>query len=309
MDMFQRSLIFSSLSSLRHPQKSHSPKILQAVVPRRAEAILLTSNQDTYPAPIKPLRVRIQRAGESLQIILDDTASFDRICTDLQKAMQNCDADCYGLDAQIHIGSRFPNRIDIRRLASFLRDGLHATLCQVVCSSEALCRFATFEHKIAFAIPPTERSASESVVEDDLLEEEEEEEEEDVALLPEAEPAFHIVYKTLRSGTVLRATNDILIYGDINPGAVVEAGGNITVIGAARGVVHAGVKGNKQAFVVAHSLQPMQLRIADVIAVPHLESLQERASAPALARLIGKSIIIEDYRGRVPQPTLEKEHE
>ncbi|ADU96262.1 septum site-determining protein MinC [Thermovibrio ammonificans] len=49
------------------------------------------------------------------------------------------------------------------------------------------------------------------------------------------------VKKTLRSGDKLTSTGDLIIMGDVNPGAEVEAGGNIYVMGSIRGLVRAGI--------------------------------------------------------------------
>ncbi len=47
------------------------------------------------------------------------------------------------------------------------------------------------------------------------------------------------VRKTLRSGDKITSTGDLVIMGDVNPGAEVEAGGNVYVFGSLRGIVKA----------------------------------------------------------------------
>lgn len=76
-----------------------------------------------------------------------------------------------------------------------------------------------------------------------------------------------LFYKgTLRSGQCLEAKDSIIIIGDVNPGATVLAGGNIVVIGSLKGSVSAGINGNRNAFVMALSMSPVLIQIADVIA-------------------------------------------
>ncbi len=48
-----------------------------------------------------------------------------------------------------------------------------------------------------------------------------------------------IVRKTLRSGDKITSTGDLVIMGDVNPGAEVEAGGNVYILGSLRGTVKA----------------------------------------------------------------------
>ena len=71
---------------------------------------------------------------------------------------------------------------------------------------------------------------------------------------------------TLRSGQVLESETSIIILGDVNPGATVVSKGNVVVLGALKGTIHAGAVGNEAAFVAALNMNPMQIRIADCIA-------------------------------------------
>ncbi|RZS92936.1 septum site-determining protein MinC [Cuneatibacter caecimuris] len=70
---------------------------------------------------------------------------------------------------------------------------------------------------------------------------------------------------TLRSGQVVESDSSIIVLGDINPGATVIAKGNVVVLGSLKGNAHAGSNGNTTAFVVALEMQPMQIRIGDVM--------------------------------------------
>lgn len=71
---------------------------------------------------------------------------------------------------------------------------------------------------------------------------------------------------TLRSGQVLEAESSIIILGDVNPGGRVIAKGNVIILGSLRGNATAGANGNEDAFVVALEMNPMQIKIGDVIA-------------------------------------------
>ena len=71
---------------------------------------------------------------------------------------------------------------------------------------------------------------------------------------------------TVRSGEYLDSPGDLLILGDINPGAIVSAVGNIIIWGRLLGVAHAGSKGNSKATISAIQLRPVQLRISNKVA-------------------------------------------
>src|SRR6202171_6679273 len=72
---------------------------------------------------------------------------------------------------------------------------------------------------------------------------------------------------TLRGGQALHNLGNLVVIGDVNPGAELIASGDIVVFGSLRGVAHAGAQGDRAARVVALELAPTQLRIATLIAV------------------------------------------
>ena len=71
---------------------------------------------------------------------------------------------------------------------------------------------------------------------------------------------------TVRSGQYIESQGDLLILGDVNPGAMVKAVGNIMIWGRLLGTAHAGVEGDSKAKISALQLRPVQLRIANKIA-------------------------------------------
>ncbi|MDX8359419.1 MULTISPECIES: septum site-determining protein MinC [Bacillaceae] len=73
------------------------------------------------------------------------------------------------------------------------------------------------------------------------------------------------VCKIIRSGQVLHVQGDLLLIGDVNPGGKVVAGGNIFVLGALRGVAHAGANNDKQSVIAASVMKPSQLKICNII--------------------------------------------
>jgi septum site-determining protein MinC len=99
------------------------------------------------------------------------------------------------------------------------------------------------------------------------------------------------VERTLRSGKSIKFNGHILVIGDVNPGAEIIASGNIVVIGALRGVAHAGAAGDKKALVTAYHLNPTQLRIADHVTRAPDQEVAWRG--PEIARISGGKIVVE----------------
>jgi septum site-determining protein MinC len=56
---------------------------------------------------------------------------------------------------------------------------------------------------------------------------------------------------------------NLLLVGDVNPGGTIKAGGSIYVMGALKGVAHAGCYGNDRAVITAAKMMPTQLRISN----------------------------------------------
>jgi septum site-determining protein MinC len=122
--------------------------------------------------------------------------------------------------------------------------------------------------------------------------------------------ASYFVYRGyLRSGHRLRRKENILVIGDINPGAEVISEGDILVWGRLRGVVHAGAGGNHRAIVAALDLEPTQMRIADVTTIGPdpkpgqpgrffwKKSQHKRAE---IARLVQNEIVLEEWDAARP---------
>ncbi|MFK2824525.1 septum site-determining protein MinC [Bacillus sp. B190/17] len=66
----------------------------------------------------------------------------------------------------------------------------------------------------------------------------------------------------IRSGQILEVPGDLLLIGDVNPGGTVRAGRNIFIMGALKGVAHAGCYGDDMAVITAGRMTPSQLRIS-----------------------------------------------
>jgi septum site-determining protein MinC len=102
-----------------------------------------------------------------------------------------------------------------------------------------------------------------------------------------------IVRQTLRSGMGVQYDGNIVVIGDVNPGAELSAGGHVIVMGKLRGMVHAGKFGNRDAYVIASKLLPTQIRISNVIArAPEGENIDELR--PEIAHLKSGKMSIEE---------------
>ena len=99
---------------------------------------------------------------------------------------------------------------------------------------------------------------------------------------------------TLSRREVLESDSSIVILGDVELGARVIAKGNIVIVGALYGFVHAGASGDRNAFIVALSMKPKQIRIGDIEAkrqIIYQESLN--IQGPKIAIVDGRHIYLD----------------
>jgi len=80
---------------------------------------------------------------------------------------------------------------------------------------------------------------------------------------------------TMRSGNQINFKGNVVVMGDVNPGAEIIATGNILITGTLKGTVHAGCKGNRNAIVSAQGIYPTQLRIADLITISPTDKVEK----------------------------------
>ena len=77
-----------------------------------------------------------------------------------------------------------------------------------------------------------------------------------------------LIYKgNLRSGQDISSEKSIIILGDVKPGANVTSFGSIFILGELRGNAFAGAMGDKRSVIMALELDPIQIRIAETIAI------------------------------------------
>jgi len=98
---------------------------------------------------------------------------------------------------------------------------------------------------------------------------------------------------TIRSGERISSNGNLCIIGDVNPGAIVSAKKNIYVWGKLLGVAFAGKSGNKNASISSLYLNPLQLRIADVIAIGPKD--KPKNFYPEIAVIDKQTIIIKPH--------------
>jgi septum site-determining protein MinC len=103
-----------------------------------------------------------------------------------------------------------------------------------------------------------------------------------------------MIRRTVRSGRRVNSQGHVVVFGDVNPGAEIVAGGDIIVWGRLRGNVHAGANGDENAVVCALDMIPTQLRIAGHITTSPDD--KRRKPRPETALIRDNQIVVETWK-------------
>lgn len=140
---------------------------------------------------------------------------------------------------------------------------LTETISVVHKTEQPLEKKNTDEKEIAPVVHHNEEIAKK--VEAQEIKEENDEEVASKKCEPEKLPTLYL-RKTIRSGQSISSDGNLIVIGDVNPGAEVIAKGDITVWGILGGIAHAGSDNNNYARIRALKLNPVQIRIGEIFA-------------------------------------------
>lgn len=110
-----------------------------------------------------------------------------------------------------------------------------------------------------------------------------------------------VVRGTCRAGEVQRFPGNVVVVGNVNPGAQIIAQGDILVFGKLRGLAHAGAGGDSTAVILAMSSVAPQLRIADYLWDANAERTvagrrgDDVNDGPITARIRNRSVHVSPY--------------
>lgn len=103
-----------------------------------------------------------------------------------------------------------------------------------------------------------------------------------------------MVFSSLRSGQQINCPGNLVLVGDVHPGARVLAHGDVIIMGKCLGDIYAGEPDRAEAVVIALKLTPNRLTIAGVTA----EKLDNKSGEnnPAIATQKNGKIIVRSYQ-------------
>ena len=213
---------------------------------------------------------------DGITIVLDAHQSFDELCAALELKMH---------DAQQFFGSATSSVTFKGRALSDEEENVLLNI--IVRSSNLNISFAKSETGQTFMSAKAEAAPAAPKVPEAL---------EAAAHISQDDNMTHFRKGSLRSGQSIHYAGSVVLLGDVNPGAEIVAEGNVVVLGAVKGMVHAGFGGNRDCYVYSFDMRPTQLRIADLIAYVPKEMMSKRGrigSMPVYAYIKDSQIYIE----------------
>ncbi|MBO8163826.1 MAG: septum site-determining protein MinC [Brevibacillus sp.] len=199
-------------------------------------------------------KVTIKGTKDGLVFIMDDTCSFDELLADLREKIEHSHQQILTgplIRVTLKLGKRYCTPEQLEELTQIIRQKGNLVI-----------------HTIDTEVISKEEAYAEL-----------------------SKTNFLIEARTIRSGQVLEFDGDILILGDVNPGGTVKSTGSIYVMGSLRGVAHAGINGDTGKVIASSSLQPTQLRIAEVISRPGDEWVNAKGVAEFAYLEDGKMLV------------------
>jgi septum site-determining protein MinC len=219
--------------------------------------------------------VELKGFRDGLRLIIDPEASIEQIEQAIIERMANLGDSLSGMAMNMDLGSRSLDDGELVRLKNLLNENYGLEIKQIIGDAQDDPRRT---EAIQIAGVPAIHGAER--VYDQLVPMNEE---------------TRFIRHTLRSGQIERALEgNMVILGDVNPGAEVVAAGDIIVLGTLRGVAHAGALGNTSSVIFALNLLPTQLRIGRFITRAPAEQQRQHQRAE-IARVLEDAIIVEEY--------------
>lgn len=205
-------------------------------------------------------------SNTSMVVDLKNYNTFADMKAELEQRLKKTNASLLGNRVSIDIGSKRLTERQFRELEDILHErGLHLK-------------------KLMNNHPPGDREVLDAMVSRGDYEDE----------IADSEDTV-LICRNLRSGQKFFARGSLVILGDINPGAEVVAGGNILVMGALRGIAHAGAFGEEESVIAAYRLNPTQLRISNHITRPP-DGEKVKSTNPEMARIREGKVVIEKLK-------------
>ena len=204
---------------------------------------------------------------DGLHLIIKPHLSISEVEVAIQQEVSRMNRSLAGATVQIDLKSPTLNDEEIDYLSSKLRESYDLIVRGVELEDDSV--------SVPIAAAPTTHTISQTV---------------DTPATREGEPSRIVPY-TIRSGQAEEfPQGSLIIYGDVNSGGEVRAGGDVVVLGTLRGSAQAGTNGRLSAVIIAMDFAPLKLQIGNY--VNRSPANQKPRGYPEIARIGAEDVII-----------------
>ena len=245
----------------------------------RSDELQVPPNQSVLDLEL----VKVGGRDWNVEFTLDDDAAFPRLEEGLRRYLGESCSWFDGEAVTVNVGRRMLNLNELGRLRQVFEDEFHLKVARFRCEAETLEKAISEGAGVPAALAPKQPTSP-------LVDE-----------VARPRQAALFVKSTCRSGTIIHHTGDVVVLGDVNPGAQVTATEDIIVFGTLRGIAHAGAIGADpaEAVIIALSLRPLQLRIGRHVSVAPTHKGDHKIPVhPEIAYVSGRSIVVAPFTGR-----------
>jgi len=223
--------------------------------------------------------LRVIGRGLQAEIVLDDKLPFPELERGIRSYMARNPRWFEGANVTLNVGRRVLSIKEVTQIKEIMEREFKLTISGLWCGPEILETLISNNVQLPVEVI-TERERPAAYGDMDWQE--------------------TMLFKgTCRSGTTIHNNGNLVILGDVNPGAEVTAAGDILVFGRLSGLAHAGVEGNIKATILATSIDAHQVRIGPYIRFEGAENgapVGTRPSGiPSLVRVESGQIVLEPY--------------
>ena len=248
------------------------------------------SNKLDYFSFLDRNLVKVEGRGRHVHFSLNDQVPFAELEQGLRRYLSDSTGWFSGGSVVVDVGRRALDPRDLARLRGVLEGEYGLRVARFYCDAGILEQAISQEIGVPMAFYPNSGPNSPAP---------------GTAQLPTPREGAStagtplVLKGTYRSGTNVRHEGDVLLMGDLNPGAQLVASGDIVVMGTLRGVAHAGYgeAAPPQAVVIALVLRPLQLRIGPYVSVAPAGRARASPTYPEIAFVSGDSIVVTPYHG------------
>ena len=283
-----------AIRSLSHVKRNAAAKLFYIdawpVIPgskvRRGLAMCAVEGLERIPRGLVLDRVVVKVGGRNstVDFTLDDEVAFSQVEEGLRRYLVESHGWFTGGAVTVNVGRRVLNSEELGRLRHLFEEEFQLKVARFWCRTERLENVISEEAGLPVELVPRQRthfSTGQRVRTQD-------------------QPLY--VKGTCRSGKKIHYNGDVVIRGDVNPGAQVTAAGDIIILGTLRGIAHAGNThaDPARAVIIALALQPLQLRIGRHVCVaPRDKGRHSRPTYPEIAYVSGQSIVVAPFTGKI----------